>query len=187
MLLAFFVQCLTRLLTWLEPFYLRWTRLPQSSVTLCSALDLSRSKSDLVLENALLRQQLVILQRQVKKPHLTRRDRVSLLLLASRLLFWKQSLLILKPETLLHWHRQGFRLFWRLKSRTRTGRPPISKELVTLIQQMATENPLWDTLCQVPLMPKRRVAVTVPKCPLRTVATIPPAENQTGLGFQSSL
>lgn len=65
------------------------------------------------------------------------------MLLASRLSAWKQSLLILKPETLLHWHRQGFKLFWRRKSRARLGRPPLARELVALIQQMATENPLW--------------------------------------------
>ncbi len=132
-------------LAWLEQLYLRWTLLPQSSVALGCSLDLPRSKSELLLENALLRQQLVTLRvrRHVKKPRLTRRDRFSLLLLASRLPSWKQALLILKPDTLLRWHRQGFRLFWRLKSRARLGRPRLSKELVSLIQQMAAENLGW--------------------------------------------
>ncbi len=88
-LLAIFLRLLAHPLAWLEHFYLRSTQLPQSSVALDAALDLIRSKSELLLENALLRQQLVILQRQVKKPHLTRRDRLSLLLLASRLKSWK--------------------------------------------------------------------------------------------------
>src|SRR5581483_11839425 len=143
MLPAPFVGFLTRLLAWLEQLYLRWTQLPQSSVTLGSALDLRRSKAELLLENALLRQQLVIVQRQVKKPRFTRRDQLSLLLLATRLPAWRHALAIVQPETLFHWHRQGFRLFWRLKSRTRPGRPRLGSDLIALIRQMATENPTW--------------------------------------------
>jgi putative transposase len=143
MLVAVFVQLLARPLAWLEPHYLRWTRLPQSSVALGCAFDLTRSKPELRLENALLRQQLVVLDRHVKRPHLTRKDRFSLLLLASRLPSWRQALVIVKPDTLLRWHRQGFKLFWRLKSRARQGRPPLGQDLVRLIQQMARENPSW--------------------------------------------
>jgi putative transposase len=143
MLLAFFGHFLSPILGWLESLYLQWTELPQSSVTRGFALDLSRSQSELWLENALLRQQLLILQRHVKKPRFTRRDRLSLLLLASRLPNWKHLLLILKPATLLRWHRQGFKLFWRLKSRAPRGRPHLSQELISLIQRMAAENPLW--------------------------------------------
>lgn len=51
--------------------------------------------------------------------------------------------MILKPATLLRWHRQGFKLFWRVKSRARRGRPRLSPELVSLIQEMAADNPLW--------------------------------------------
>ena len=116
MLLVFFVQFVAHPLIWLEGLYVRWTQLPQSSVALGGTLDLPRSRSELLLENALLRQQLVIPQRHVKKPRLTRRDRFSLLLLASHFPSWKQALLILQPETLRHWHRRGFKLFWRLKS-----------------------------------------------------------------------
>jgi putative transposase len=143
MLSTFFFRSLSRSLAWLEQFYLRWSHLPRSSPALGFSFDLTHSKPELLLENALLRQQLVILQRHVKRPHLTRKDRFSLLLLASRLRSWRQALLILKPETLLRWHRQGFRLFWRLKSRARLGRPPLSQDLVSLIQQMAAENPRW--------------------------------------------
>lgn len=85
MLLAFFGHLLSQLLGWVEPLYLHWTQLPQSSLALGFALDLSRSKSELQLENALLRQQLLILQRQVKKPRFSRTERLSLLLLAGRL------------------------------------------------------------------------------------------------------
>lgn len=75
--------------------------------------DLPRSKSELVFENALLRHQLAILHRQSKPPHLTSRDRFWFLLFASRLKYWKDALVLLKPETLLRWHREGFRLFWK--------------------------------------------------------------------------
>ncbi len=143
MLLVWMVRLLSSWSRWLESLYLHWTRLPQSSPALGFALDLQRPKSQLLLENALLRQQLVILQRQVKKPRFTRRDHFSLLLLASRLSSWKQALLILKPDPLLHWQRQGFKLFWRLKSHARPGRPRLSQDLVNLILQMAADNPAW--------------------------------------------
>lgn len=141
--LTFSARLLARLLVWLESYYLHWTQLPQASLTLAYALDLTRPKSELLLENALLRQQLVILQRQVPKPRFNRRDRFFLLLLANHLQNWKQVLFILKPTTLLRWHRNGFQLFWRFKSRARRGRPRLSPETISLIQQMAAENPLW--------------------------------------------
>jgi hypothetical protein len=62
---------------------------------------------------------------------------------ASRVRHWKEALLIVKPDTPLCWHRQGFRLFWRFKSRNRGGRSRISLETIALIQQMARENSLW--------------------------------------------
>jgi len=105
--------------------------------------DLSRSRSELVLENALLRHQLVILQRQSKPPHFTPADRFWFLLLASRLKHWKDALVLLKPETLLHWHREGFRLFWKHQSKPKTNQPKIAAETIALIRQMAQENPLW--------------------------------------------
>lgn len=145
MLLAFFGHLLSQLLGWVEPLYLHWTQLPQSSLALGFALDLSISKSELRLENAMLRQQLLILERQVKKPRFTRTERPSLLPLASGLQSWKSALLILKPATLLRWYREGFKLFWRVKSRARRGRPRLSPDLVTLIRLMASENPLWAT------------------------------------------
>jgi hypothetical protein len=66
MLLAFFAQLISHLLGWLEQHYLRWTQLPDSSLSLAFAMDLMRSKSDLLLENALLRQQLLILHAKSK-------------------------------------------------------------------------------------------------------------------------
>jgi len=56
---------------------------------------------------------------------------------------WKDALLIVKPETLIKWHRQGFRLYWKWKSRHELGRPKIPQEQINLIKQIANENPLW--------------------------------------------
>src|SRR5207302_5371127 len=105
--------------------------------------DLARSKSELVAENALLRQQLLILRRQVKRPACTKTDRMLLLLLARVVRTWKHALLIVQPETLLRWHRQGFRLFWKYKSRAGSPQPKISKATVALIKEMARDNRLW--------------------------------------------
>ena len=79
--------------------------------------DLPRTKPVLILENALLRQQLIILQRSVQRPRCTSADRALLVLLAGRLRTWRQSVLIVQPETLLRWHRALFRSFWRRRSR----------------------------------------------------------------------
>ena len=93
----------------------------------------------------MLRQQLIVLRRQVQKPTFTPTDRLWLVLLASRVRHWQDALLILQPETLLRWHRQGFRLFWKFKSRPRGGRRPLAAESVALIQPMARENRLWGS------------------------------------------
>jgi putative transposase len=97
----------------------------------------------LLLENALLRQQLAILGRAAKRPRLTALDRGLLVLLASRLRSWSQALVIVQPATVLRWHRQGFRLFWRRKSAPRSGTARIPAETVALIRRMAAENRLW--------------------------------------------
>ncbi len=105
--------------------------------------DQARSKSELVAENALLRQQLIMLRRQVKRPACTKTDRMLLVLLARLVRTWKQALFIVQPETLLRWHRQGFQLFWKYKSRTASLTPRISPETVSLIKEMARDNRLW--------------------------------------------
>lgn len=71
--------------------------------------DLKRSKSELIAENMFLRQQLVVLERQVERPILTQRDRQILVLLASRIRGWREALVVVKPDTLLSWHRRGFK------------------------------------------------------------------------------
>src|SRR5215213_3048505 len=99
--------------------------------------DLTRTKAELVAENALLRQQLVVLQRQVKRPVFTPADRLRLVLLARLARSWQAALLIVQPDTLLRWHRQGFRLVWRAKSAAASKRPQVSAETVAAIQRLA--------------------------------------------------
>jgi putative transposase len=119
---------------------------PAPPVVVAGALaDLARSKGELVAENALLRQQLVVLQRSVKRPRCTAADRTLLVLLASRVRAWRQAMLIVQPDTLLRWHRQLFRRFWRRKSRgaPRTRSAKVSSETIALIREMAAANRLW--------------------------------------------
>ena len=121
------------------------TRPSPTRLVAATLADLPRSKGALIAENALLRQQLVVLQRSVKRVHCTPTDRVVLVLLTSRVRAWRQALLIVQPETLLRWHRQGFRLFWRRKARAAASaaQPKVATETIALIKEMATANQLW--------------------------------------------
>ena len=145
MSIATFCQHVVRLV--LLVLRLLWSRLwrrPARATHLTgTAADLVRSKSDLLIENALLRHQLVVLRRSSKRPLLTPADRTLLVLLAGRLCSWRHALLIIQPDTLLRWHRAGFRLFWKQKSRRGRGRPPLPEATVTLIKEMTASNPLW--------------------------------------------
>src|SRR5499433_1088241 len=99
----------------------------------------------LVADNLCLRQQLAVLQRRTPRPRLTDADRRFWILARRWFSGWRTSLLIVKPETVLRWHRQGWLTYWRRRSR-RTGRPgrrPIAPELRTLIRRMTMENRLW--------------------------------------------
>jgi hypothetical protein len=92
-------------------------------------------------ENLFLRRQLALYQeRGIKPRRIDATTRVSLALL-SRLFDWRDALVVVRPETLIRWHRAGWRVFWRIKSRP--GPPPIPLELRQLIRRMATENPIW--------------------------------------------
>ena len=103
-----------------------------------------KSKSRLAAENAALRHQLTILQRKVRgRVRLTNSDRLFLV----QLYRWFPSVLkaitIIRPETLMRWHRAGFGRYWRWKSRSFGGRPQIDTDLRALIRRMSIENPLW--------------------------------------------
>lgn len=119
--------------------------IPSNQLSLATGTfsDLPKSKSQLLAQNALLRQQLIILNRQTPKPKFTTFDRFFLVVLASKIGSWKNTLFVVKPATLLKWHRQGFRLLWKLKSKPKKREPKISHETIQLIQQMAKDNRLW--------------------------------------------
>jgi putative transposase len=120
-----------------------WTKPLTSSLPLGTLADLGRSKSELMAENAFLRQQLIMLQRQVKRPVCTKADRILLVLLARVVRAWKQALVIVQPETLLRWHREAFRFYWKHKSKAHSHKPKVAAETIALIREMATENRLW--------------------------------------------
>jgi len=122
---------------------LRWTKPTTGTLAHGAIGDMTRSKAALVAENALLRQQLIVLRHHVKRPAFTARDRVLLVLLARTTRRWRDALLIVRPDTLLHWHRQGYRLVWRATSATAAKRPQVALETVALIKRVAEENRLW--------------------------------------------
>lgn len=126
-----------KFLLWLQEHVKLWTK-PATTIGILS--DVTRSRADLVVESALLRQQLMILKRQVKRPQLTNADRIHLVLLAHYTKFWKQTLHIIQPDTLIRWHQNLFRMYWRRKSE---GRQKVESETIILIQKMANENLLW--------------------------------------------
>jgi putative transposase len=122
----------------------QWTKPENHDLVLSTAMDLTRSKRELMLENMLLRQQLIVLKRQMKRPALSWRDRTLFVLLASKLPTWKQALVIVQPETLLRWHRELFRWVWRRKSRPRRrGKPALTDDIVALMKEMAKANRTW--------------------------------------------
>jgi transposase InsO family protein len=114
------------------------------SALLASALSVFRGQAALHLEILALRHQLGVLQRSVKKPKLTPADRLLWAWLCEFWPNWRSALIIVKPETVIAWHRKGFRLFWTWKVRHgRIGRPSVSREVRDLIRKMSRENPLW--------------------------------------------
>jgi putative transposase len=112
---------------------------------LASFLGLFRSRRSLWLENLALRQQLVILKRKRRRTRLTVFDKIFWVLARKYWSRWKQSLLMISPETIPRWHRAGFRLYWAWLSRHRVcfGRKRIGRDLRELIFRMVVENPMW--------------------------------------------
>ena len=113
------------------------------AIVIGSLSDLERRRRDLIIENAMLRQQLLVLRRQVKRPKLTQGDRLRLVLLARLTKLWQQALHIVQPDTLLRWHRDLFRFYWRRKSKPKHRKPRISPAIIKLISQIASDNLLW--------------------------------------------
>jgi len=102
-----------------------------------------RSRRSLALENIALRHQLEVLQRNAKRPRLRPSDRVLWALFSRLLPDWRRHLAIVQPDTVIRWHRAGWRLYWRWRSDPGQGRPKISAEARALIRRISLENPLW--------------------------------------------
>ncbi len=105
---------------------------------------LLRSQAELAAENLALRQQLAILEHKSKRPRLRKRDRIFWTWLSRLWSNWRSVLVIVQPATVVRWHGQGFKLYWRWKSRAKKlGRPPIWREIRNLVRRMCCENPTW--------------------------------------------
>ena len=103
-----------------------------------------RSKSSLEAENAALRQQILVLRRKLRgRVTLSNGDRLFFVWLYRLFPSISRAMLIVRADTLVRWHRAGFRHYWRWKSRSRSGRPPVESEFRALIRQMSVENILW--------------------------------------------
>jgi transposase InsO family protein len=98
--------------------------------------------ANLAVENIALRQQLAVMKRTNKRPKIQMTDRLFWVLLFRLWTGWRQSLVIVKPDTVVRWHRNGFKLFWKFKSKG-LGRPQVSREIRDLVRKMAAANPIW--------------------------------------------
>jgi hypothetical protein len=104
-----------------------------------------------------LRQQPAVLRRKTRRPRLQPIERAFWIILSRCGSRWKDALAVVKPKTVIAWHRRGFARFWTWKSR-RIGRPPIEPEVLELIVRMATENPRWS---------RRRIATEIARLGIR--------------------
>src|SRR5262245_57258849 len=103
-----------------------------------------RTQAQLEAEITMLRHQLNVLRRQVpSRPRLTAADRLLFVWLCRLFPSLRSAITIVQPDTVLRWHRSGFRLYWRWKSRSRGGRPKVPIEIRRLIRRISEENPLW--------------------------------------------
>ena len=112
---------------------------------LCSIRQGFRTRAAIQAETLALRHQLLVLQRSARahKVRLTASDRFLWVWLPRLWREWRSALLIVKPETVIAWHRRGFRLYWSWKSRHPQGRPSLSREAIDLIRRMSLVNPRW--------------------------------------------
>ena len=102
-------------------------------------------RRQLVLENLALRHQLLVLSRNAKRPRFRNPDRLLWIVLRAVWSRWEKAVVIIQPQTVIGWHRAGFRRYWRWKSRRRDGRPSLDPELIQLIRRMWQANPTWGS------------------------------------------
>jgi putative transposase len=109
------------------------------------AIGFLRSRRDLILENLALRQQLAVLRQRHPQPRFAAPDKLFWVMLRRLWPEWRRVLILVKPETVIRWHRTGFKLYWTWLSRhrTRVGRKCVNRELRELIFRMVAENPTW--------------------------------------------
>ena len=108
-------------------------------LTLINALLADRTR--LVMENVALRQQVIVLQRSVTRAKVEDSDRIFWILMRITLKTLRETLMIVKPDTVIAWHRKGWRFYWRRKIRQgKPGRPKISPEVIDLIRRMSRDN-----------------------------------------------
>jgi transposase InsO family protein len=100
-------------------------------------------RNHLAVENAALRQQILVLQRSVTRARLDDTDRMFWIFLRRFVRGWRDMLYIVQPETVTRWHRNGFRYYWKKRSNATPGRPPIGRDVIALIKRLSTENALW--------------------------------------------
>jgi hypothetical protein len=126
----------TRIRTWVVGRVGRlWSQLAprkSASETAGVAVNAARSRRELIIENAVLRHQVNVLRRRGRRPKLNLVDRLKLLIGARLLPSWRRAIAIVQPETVLRWHRAGFRLFWRRRFRQRKT-SPLPPETIDLI------------------------------------------------------
>ena len=124
---------------------LQHTHVPPRPALVRSLIRLLYCRRDLLLENLALRQQLAVLKARNPRPGLSASDKLFWLLARRFWTGWRKALLVVTPETVVRWHRAGFRLYWTWLSRhqVRLGRKRVSKEVRDLIFQMIAENPTW--------------------------------------------
>ena len=127
----------------IEAIVRKVTRPPDPSPLAGAVMDVTRTKAELIAENALLRQQVIVLHRSVKRPKLRDHDRLVMVLLARLNARWRGALLLVQPKTLFSWHRRIFRLIWKHKSRPKRVQETIPQTTIDLIRKMAKDNVLW--------------------------------------------
>ena len=104
--------------------------------------------TSLIANNLALRQQLIVLNRSVKRPQIKTKNRLFWIILYLFWKNWQDSLIVLKPETVVGWHKKGFKLFWRWKSRSKSpGRPRINHEIRNLIYNWGIHFTKVSTIC----------------------------------------
>ena len=128
---------------WLKAFWHCARTIARVMFDLVELLRLAtKSRSALMAENLFLRKQLAMFRERSVIPHRAQDSARWLMACVSRLFDWRKALVVVKPDTLIRWHRRGFRLFWRWKSNP-VGRPALPKNLQELIRKMAAENHTW--------------------------------------------